>query len=1544
MKKIMMPALALTSGVVLTAAVQTASGQDEWTPGNGNAYGQITNQLNLPKQKGCSTFLSVWWPEHKNACKPVIDWTEVEAGLTIGKTHQAVDKDKQLFYSDITINNNTGTEIPAGSRLIIAGANLALTNGSGLTASGQPYIETTQAIANGESLTVRAEFEHKLLPLSFSTGFETAKISNGVIAISGETRVVRTLTAEVSDPDGISSAIDYQWQADGADITGATAATYKLTADEEGKIITVKASYSDDLAFAEGITSGATTAVAARNANIAGKLDIQGERLMGNTLQAVLDDSNGLAQAASYQWFADGIAIEDATHSSLPLDAALVGRIISVTASYSDYDDYAEAATASTSHIATIAVSGESELSSALASAADGDWVALASGNYAAMASIRIGNAVTLTLAQDSDAIISGSTCIELRGNKSGLVGLTFDNLDVLPGSSCGDSNLLLSGDNVLLSNNSFLGQAATTSHSSEYNWVYVKGSANLIERNLFRGKNLDTNGAAITVYNKGDGTEGGHVIQYNLFKDMPGTSVQANAYAVQIGRSTSGDGNGEGNHVVRYNRFDNVIADRRVIRVQASRSSIYNNTIVNSSGGISLEDGFQNTVSKNVIISSGDNSDDSGIMFAPFGHTITGNYIAGLKTTSSQRAALLLNTETFANSGNSKLPVSPVTVAHNTVINSNHAIKTYSGSKCQANVFIANFASNLVANGVANQGGNGTGAAAFKNDCAISAASSFAGDQYYAAATDIGVLAGAEGEAILTTAANGLLAASGVGANADELLVLSDSDVGPGSSFKPAPGSYDGDINIDFSHWYITFPSGNSESNPQWLVDGGTRPDEFFYAADGGAVFKTPNIAGTTSSNTKYSRTELREMLRGPEQNPKPVGWPSTQGLNKNNWVFSNSYQRLQYEAGGVDGVMEATLKVDHVSTTATAGNEYMVGRVIVGQIHASDDEPFRLYYRKDPGNTLGSVYFATEVPGIGDNRYEMIGSSRENQPNPIDGIALGEVWSYRVEAKGDNLTVTIMRAGKPDVTRTVKTAAAYANDWMYFKAGVYNQNNGGDADDYAQATFYSIVVSHDAPPAEPGDGSDEQGSGDNDGDIVDATSLQTALLAAASGDTIKLGDGDYSNMGNIVVNTDGITLTRATGSSAVISGEFCLLISGDDVRVTGLEFADIALIADSTSGCRSNGDGSIVITGDKVIFANNMLNGDALNPVPSGKDTHNWLVVKGSNTLVERNTFQNRRGLLSASSDQVKGGFISVFVNSSVSNNTIRYNLFKDLLLENQTTAYAIQLGRTTGNDSRQNGFNTVQYNRFDNIDSPSRVIRVQGSSNTISHNTIVNSQGMISLEDGQFNEVSYNVILPSGEDSNDGGIAVAPYGHIVFGNYIAGSKTTSSERGGIYLNHNANGSGNLGLTANAVAISGNTIINTMQPIHIGGKGCGTGPAFIAEFSDNLVANGISGVAALEGTVVTGRPVLRYDCAISPASSFVGEAYFTDGLTTSTSVASPSLLNSQTGSDGAASVIAASNGLIEADGALAGSGADAGSLLVIEESEVGVGSTTSF
>lgn len=63
------------------------------------------------------------------------------------------------------------------------------------------------------------------------------------------------------------------------------------------------------------------------------------------------------------------------------------------------------------------------------------------------------------------------------------------------------------------------------------------------------------------------------------------------------------------------------------------------------------------------------------------------------------------------------------------------------------------------------------------------------------------------------------------------------------------------------------------------------------------------------------------------------------------------------------------------------------------------------------------------------------------------------------------DNLTITISREGKQNVTKTVNMVNSGYNkggQYMYFKAGVYNQNNTGDANEYDQATFCALQKSH--------------------------------------------------------------------------------------------------------------------------------------------------------------------------------------------------------------------------------------------------------------------------------------------------------------------------------------------------------------------------------------------------------------------------------------------------------------------------------------------------
>jgi len=268
---------------------------------------------------------------------------------------------------------------------------------------------------------------------------------------------------------------------------------------------------------------------------------------------------------------------------------------------------------------------------------------------------------------------------------------------------------------------------------------------------------------------------------------------------------------------------------------------------------------------------------------------------------------------------------------------------------------------------------------------------------------------------------------------------------------------------NFDLSTWKLNTPENNGSGFSKTItvteINNNYQNTNYFYTGtDGGLVFKCPIAGFKTSANTSYTRVELREMLRGTNTSIP------TQGVNKNNWVFGSSPEADKNAAAGFDGEMNATLAVNHVTTTGSSSH---VGRVIIGQIHANDDEPIRLYYRKLPNNSLGSIYFAHEPrDGFGSEQWHtLIGSRSNSASNPTDGIALDEKFSYQIKTVNNTLTVTISREGKPDVIKEVDMSNSgfdSSGQYQYFKAGLYQGNNSGNADDYVQATFYKLEKSH--------------------------------------------------------------------------------------------------------------------------------------------------------------------------------------------------------------------------------------------------------------------------------------------------------------------------------------------------------------------------------------------------------------------------------------------------------------------------------------------------
>jgi len=239
----------------------------------------------------------------------------------------------------------------------------------------------------------------------------------------------------------------------------------------------------------------------------------------------------------------------------------------------------------------------------------------------------------------------------------------------------------------------------------------------------------------------------------------------------------------------------------------------------------------------------------------------------------------------------------------------------------------------------------------------------------------------------------------------------------------------------------------------------------DFFYTTNDGendwVVFKSPN-GGDTHGTSNNTRTELAQVKK---------------------WYPKTANDKLM-----------ATLKVMNVSATGDA-RVAASHAVVVGQIHSADafeNEPLKIFYRKYPGHTKGSVFWHYEINTAGDDNskrwdyssavwgddFSVVGSGENTYPEePKDGIALGEEFSYEVMVKDGimNLKFTseehetktftknlieseyTTKADIPEQTQNmfvpvgqdgVEREKAYSGEGCFFKLGCYNQTNGKSPD----------------------------------------------------------------------------------------------------------------------------------------------------------------------------------------------------------------------------------------------------------------------------------------------------------------------------------------------------------------------------------------------------------------------------------------------------------------------------------------------------------------
>ena len=287
--------------------------------------------------------------------------------------------DDDMYYTDISSvatgliaqpTNNIGTITISGiaKRDIILTADITDENTISTTITYQwiridGNTETNISGANNQTYQVVQDDVYKKIKVraqytdddnyvqdisSVSTSNIVAINSLGIITIVGVMKKKQIISVNVTDVNGIPSIINYQWiRVVGTTETniGQNSANYTLVKDDMGNTIKVRVQYIDNNLFFENIVSNQTSTILNAD-NIDGTIDNNmGLPILGETLTAIVSDSNGLPDVITYQW----IRVDDSIETNIGIDSNIytiteddVSNKIKVNVTYTDLDDYNE--------------------------------------------------------------------------------------------------------------------------------------------------------------------------------------------------------------------------------------------------------------------------------------------------------------------------------------------------------------------------------------------------------------------------------------------------------------------------------------------------------------------------------------------------------------------------------------------------------------------------------------------------------------------------------------------------------------------------------------------------------------------------------------------------------------------------------------------------------------------------------------------------------------------------------------------------------------------------------------------------------------------------------------------------------------------------------------------------------------------------------------------------------------------------------------------------------------------------------------------------
>jgi hypothetical protein len=248
---------------------------------------------------------------------------------------------------------------------------------------------------------------------------------------------------------------------------------------------------------------------------------------------------------------------------------------------------------------------------------------------------------------------------------------------------------------------------------------------------------------------------------------------------------------------------------------------------------------------------------------------------------------------------------------------------------------------------------------------------------------------------------------------------------------------------NIDLSNWKVTLPIGSpDEVEPPeilaYAIDEKLLPYMYNDSTDGSLVFYT--APGSSTANSSYSRTELREQM--------------VPGSNSTNWTFAQG------------GRMKGTLAVPEISTES--GGAFH--RTMVMQIHGRLTNAQRDLIGEDDNNAppILKIYWQNgKIRVLTKMLKDLSSSDEEILYTDAWKDNIGHTFSEDIDANKFTLEI-IASEGRLEVILNEIDSVVFEDIHLekwgvfenYFKAGNYLQTL--DAGASAKVKYYELDVTH--------------------------------------------------------------------------------------------------------------------------------------------------------------------------------------------------------------------------------------------------------------------------------------------------------------------------------------------------------------------------------------------------------------------------------------------------------------------------------------------------